>query len=263
MSLNKKQIEKLTELKGSGCIHASNMLAKKEEPGIEKFYCEYINFNNATSKKLSIAVKALNKYKNFVRKQSTFSAQSKFEPTVIEEFICQVLKTKFGNDVLRYGSVKAYSSLYFSYLSKDDFKRGVSLKLNIKDQDVGIYKRAVVQIDDEEKYNVYIPIVCIECKTYLDKTMYEGSVATASKIKIGNPQCLFFIVTETYEVTSDVDIEMTQIDDIYILRKQRRRNGNNEISLDVIEHLINRISNSLQATRISVDEMITRGHIRQ
>ena len=30
--------------------------------------------------------------------------------------------------------------------------------------------------------------------------MLEGSVSTAAKIKNGNPKCLFFIVTETYEV---------------------------------------------------------------
>ena len=56
----------------------------------------------------------------------------------------------------------------------------------------------------------------------LDKTMYEGSVATADKIKTGNPYCLFYLVTETYDISSDVDIQTSKIDDIYVLRKQIR-----------------------------------------
>ena len=52
--------------------------------------------------------------------------------------------------------------------------------------------------------------------------MYEGSVATAEKIKQGNPYGLFFIVTETYDVKEDVDPKYSQLDQIYILRKTKR-----------------------------------------
>ncbi|MFQ6055585.1 MAG: Bpu10I family restriction endonuclease, partial [Methanosarcinales archaeon] len=41
---------------------------------------------------------------------------------------------------------------------------------------------------------MHIPIVSIECKTYRDKTMFEGSVSTAEKIKKGNLYCIFLIV---------------------------------------------------------------------
>ncbi len=158
-----------------------------------------------------------------------------------------------------------HCSLYFSYPSKEAFKQGVDLKINVKDQDVGIYKKEVIKTDDGKMHTISIPMVCIECKAYLDKTMYEGSVATATKIKNGNPRCLFFIVTETYDVFSSVDIDMTQIDNIYILRKQRRNRNNpaNAISVDVIEHMLEKISLRLGTERLSVDEMIKRnGYLR-
>ena len=79
--------------------------------------------------------------------------------------------------------------------------------------------------------------------------LLEGSVSTAAKIKNGNPKCLFFIVTETYDVGDAVDIETSQIDNIYILRKQKRANDIH----DVIEHLIHvRDSFDFQNTDICV-----------
>ena len=113
---------------------------------------------------------------------------------------------------------------------------------------------------------IYIPIVCIECKTYLDKTMYEGSIATASKIKNGNPKCLFLIATETYEVSSDVEIRTNLIDNIYVLRKQRRKNNNqrNAIQQDVICHLLETIEKHVSMESKTVNELMRdKGYLRE
>ena len=258
MPLSDDQVKTLESMKAEGYVHASNMLAKQEDPRIDKFYPEYTAMLGGIGKSVPDAVKALNKYKDFVDKNSTFSPQSKFASTIIEEFLCRLFKAQFGNDVLIYGSVKAYSSLYF-----EAFKDSVDIKFNVKDQDVGIYRREVISTSDGQKHPIHIPIVCVECKTYLDKTMYEGSVSTASKIKNGNPQCLFFIVAETYDVSSNVDIETSQIDDIFVLRRQRRnRKPLNKINATVVQKLLNRISAKFNTGTISVDEKIKRGHLR-
>lgn len=265
MPLNKDQIIFLESIK-SECVHASNMLAKRGKEGICKFFNEYKKFHQASlGDDLTEAVAALNQYKDFVGENSSYSAQSKFEPTIIEEFICQILRQKFGDGVLMYGSVKAYSSLYISYSSMASFKEGVTIKPNVKDQDVCIYKQEKLIKESGDEINLSIPIVCIECKTYLDKTMYEGSVATADKIKAGNPHCLYFLVTETYEISGEVDIEISDIDNIYVLRKQRRKpDMKNPISTEVFTHLIDQIGRRLQMKRLSVDEMIQQyGYIRQ
>ena len=241
--------------------HGRNMLAKADKPNIERFYEPYISFSRTMEDGLQGAVDGLNEYKDFVSEHSSFSAQSKFAPTIVEEFLCLLLQERFGNDILRYGSIKAYSSLYFSYSGTEEFKQGVDLRINVKDQDVSIFKEEVIQTADGTEHKIFIPLVCIECKTYLDKTMYEGAVATAAKVKTGNPHCLFVIVTETYDMASNVDISSSQIDNIYVLRKRRRRRDI-PIQADVVESLLDRIERHLNAERLPVDEMIRqRGYL--
>lgn len=241
--------------------HGRNMLGKANKPDIERFYAPYMAFSEAMEGGLHAAVNGLNAYKDFVSEHSEFSSQSKFAPTIIEEFLCLLLQDRFGNDVLRYGSIKAYSSLYFSYSGTEDFKQGAHLRINVKDQDVSIFKEEVITTTDGTAHKIFIPLVCIECKTYLDKTMYEGSVATAAKIKSGNPHCLFIIVTETYEIASNVDVSSSQIDNIYVLRKRRRRRDI-PIQEDVVQSLLARIERHLTDERLPVDEMIRqRGYL--
>lgn len=277
--ITKEQIKSLQIIKSSGGSHAANILAKNNNSDyvkhLDKFINAYFDFSNSLGGSLEDSVFALNRYKDHVKENNInksdnkkiFSAQSKFEPTIIEEFLSRILKNQFGNDVLHYGPVQAYSSLYFSYSDKSSFKQGVEIKLNEKNQDVGIYKRESLSINRDKIHPVYIPIICIECKTYLDKTMYEGSVATANRIKMGNPYCTFIIVAETYDIKKDVDIETSRIDNIYVLRKQRRSDYNknpNPIFADVIQSLLEFIRSRLDSRRKSVDELIkTTGCLRQ
>ena len=164
----------------------------------------------------------------------------------------------------KYGPVKAYSSMYFHYTDQESFKSNLQLKVNEKNQDVGIFKIEKLTTGDGKEYKIFVPIVCIECKTYLDKTMLEGSVSTASKIKNGNPWCLFYIVTETYDVSDKVDIETSQIDNIYVLRKCRHKKNPNKIQPDVVEHLLKSIKQHLWNKRsLTTNEMIEQyGYLR-
>ena len=82
--------------------------------------------------------------------------------------------------------------------------------------------------------------MAFECKTYLDKTMLESSVATAEKIKAGNPSCRFCIVTERYEVDKSVDIRSSRIDQIYVLKKDANKSDceKRNIEFEVVKKLI-------------------------
>lgn len=239
----------------------------KKIRNIDKFFEPYVQFLSGMGKSIDEAVSELNRYKDFVKRESRYSAQSKFESTIVEEFIAHLFQKEFGNDTLMYGSVKAYSSLYFSYDSKEDFKKGVDLRINEKDQDVGIYKREVLTLGDNTRREIHIPMVCVECKTYLDKTMYEGVVATADKVKTGNPQCLSLIATESYAVADNVDIALSKIDNIYVLRKQKhaetKRGNINPISATVVKKMLSEVRNHMERKRDSVDELIrTKGSLR-
>lgn len=251
-------------------IHGKNMLAKikskKDVSVYEEHYRKFYESTISKSKDLESNTIALNSYKDKVsklNKTSKFTAQSKFESSIIEEFLCVILKNEFGNDILQYGSIKAYSSLYFNYSNKDTFKNNISININNKDQDVAIYRKIPIDAGNKQQ-DLYVPIVCIECKTYIDKTMLEGSVATASKIKNGNPNCLFLIVSETYDVANDVNIETSDIDNIYILRKGKRKSKTGQkIQLDVIEHVIETIKNKLDKENIEIEKRVTdKGYLR-
>jgi len=91
--------------------------------------------------------------------------------------------------------------------------------------------------------------------------MYEGSVATAEKIKRGNPYSLFLIVTETYEVASNVDPAYSEIDQIYVLRKQSQRENRRAIQSDIVEDLYKRVEQHLSGSWRDVDTKIKSGKL--
>jgi len=222
-------------------IHGKNILAKlkKQDRHIELFLDQYKEFLSKMDKDINIKIEAFKNYKMFVSKYNKYySAQSKFESTILEEFLYHLFKEFGDGQNIFVGNIKAYSNLYFSPKNFDEFKNNNFIKINQKDQDFAIYKKVLLN-DDNSQYEIFVPVVAIECKTYLDKTMLEGSVATAEKIKQGNPHCKFYIVTETYEVNYSVDPSTSRIDNIFVLKKGNRSARGNEYYNDVFIALYN------------------------
>ncbi len=222
-------------------------------------------------------VAGLNAYKDFVdqpkfRKekgnQNGFTSQSKLHSTVIEEFMYHLLSAipTLAGKHLEYGPTNAYSNLYFAPANLQSFETKGGLTINTKDQDFAISKKVKLftllpSAGEPESCDIHIPVVSIECKTYLDKTMYEGSVATAEKIKRGNPYSLFLIVTETYEVSADVDPAYSEIDQIYVLRKQSNRDKKKPIQADIVEDLYKSVESHLSASWRDVGQKIKAGKL--
>lgn len=222
-------------------------------------------------------VVGLNAYKDFVdqpkfRKEkgnpNGFTSQSKLHSTVIEEFMYHLLSgiPALAGKHLEYGPTNAYSNLYFAPADLQAFETKSGLIINTKDQDFAISKKVqlstvLLPAGEPEKRDIHVPVVSIECKTYLDKTMYEGSVATAEKIKRGNPYSLFLIVTETYEVPTTVDPICSEIDQIYVLRKQRRRENKQSIQTDIVEDLFEKIAAYTSLSSRDVGKKIKAGKL--
>ena len=175
-----------------------------------------------------------------------FSSQGKFRSTILEEFMCylfqdfvDVIKERYhdgkGKDgVIFNGASKSYTNMYIAPTDIEDFILRPQMEVNEKDQDYAIYRKIKITIDDSsEKKYANIPILAIENKTFLDKTMLDGAIATADKVKTGNPYALYLVVTETYDVSVDVDPIYSRIDQIYVLRKCKRdRNNHAPASID-------------------------------
>jgi len=242
---------------------------------VEK-YDQWIKKTNALKNKpddqaVKEKVDALIEYKTFIDQpkfkkekdnENGWRSQSKLHSTVLEEFMCHLFKDLkiIQNNVFEIGPTKAYSNLFFAPKNIKIFEKKNGLMVNEKNQDFAIAKKIVIETGNEKKI-INIPIVSIENKTYLDKTMLEGSIATASKIKSGNPYCLFFVVCETYEVSKETDPVYSDIDEIYCLRKSTNSKRDASISSDLILELFNKVKNHLETNWSDVERKIESGKI--
>lgn len=266
-------------------IHKSNIEGKlQRESGknleyikeIKIKYDEWINKINSLQDRtdeeaIKKKVEDLTEYKDFIDQlkfkkyqvdNNGWTAQSKLHSTVLEEFMYHLLNVipALRNEKFNLGPIKAYSNLFFAPKNINSFIEETGLTINEKDQDFSISKEILIKIGKEEK-KINIPIVSIENKTFLDKTMLDGSIATASKIKSGNPYCLFFIVCETYEVSEEIDPQYTDIDQIFSLRKSTRRGSRDPIQADLILNLFNKVKTHLDSDWSNVAENIKSGKI--
>ncbi len=250
----KQQYEYLPQL-----CHASNVLTKcgscknqKEYEALSLLLPEYVNYlhkileiNSYDEKSIKKKVRLLNGYYNFMHEnnlENSFSSQGKFRPTILEEFLFILFKDYIEeikdnidkDDVLNSGSVKAYSNIYFKAKNFKEFVKSPVIGVNEKDQDYAIYRTFDISVNKRTSLNIRIPAVAIEAKTYIDKTMLDSIIATAEKIKSGNPHTRFVAVAERYDVSYAVDPAYSRIDQIYVLRKSMRKGEWQEIDEKVI-----------------------------
>ena len=247
-------------------VHAKSILARYAKQDrldilneIAKAYLVYLRANEITGyddASVEKRVKALNDYYDFIHTHgydNVYSAQTKFRPTILEEFLAILCRDMLDevrhgkpNDALGLGGVKAYANLYFYGRDFSSFALNPTIGLNVKDQDFAIYRKVELKVDGSRPVMACIPVVAVECKTFIDKTMLEGSVATAEKIKTGNPYALFCMVSELYDVGMDVDPAYSRIDQIYILRKCRRRDPWQKIESAVVISFVHRVIEHLK-----------------
>ena len=267
--------------------HASNIITKynckltaKEDYALTLLMPEYARYLKkmlevSSYDKESIAkkVRYLNRYYNFMHENEldrTFSAQGKFRPTILEEFLFllfkdyveQIKKREDSCGVLGSGAVKAYSNIYFKAKNFKDFIKSPEICVNEKDQDYAIYRIFDISVNNANTMQIRIPAIAIEAKTYIDKTMLDSIIATAEKIKSGNPHTRFIVVAERYDVSFAVDPAYSRIDQIYVLRKSMRKSEWIDIDENVVWRMVDETLKHLERpwsdieTRIKEDGVI-------
>lgn len=251
--------------------HASNILTKNATPnisksqkeGLEKIidkYAGYLEnmlgitgFDEADIRK---KVELLNDYYQFFQDNgydNLFTSQSKLRSTILEEFLFLLfkdyvadIKQKYDTEnVLDSGSAKAYSNLYFKAKNFEDFIKKPEVGINQKDQDYAIFRTFDVNINNGGNMKIRIPAVAMEAKTYIDKTMLDSIIATAEKLKSGNPHTRFVAVTERYDVDLNVDPAYSRIDQIYVLRGSMKKGGWKTIDEKTVIRLFNETKDHL------------------
>ncbi len=248
--LNKSDFDFISQLKDDypQLSHASNILVKYKSnlkdleknaldllvPEYAKYLKNMLDIKTYHDDDIRKKVQHLNTYYNFMHEHGldrAFSSQGKFRPTILEEFLFLLFKDYVNHikhqtnshDVLDSGAVKAYSNIFFKARDFENFIQSPEIGINEKDQDYAIYRTFDISINHEPTRQIRIPAVAIEAKTYIDKTMLDTIIATAEKIKSGNPHTRFIAVTERYDVSYSVDPAYSRIDQIYVLRRAIRK----------------------------------------
>ena len=223
-------------------IHGSKL--ERKVASLSEFDPEFAECLNAyrewKSKSLSVKgrdekdienlVDYLNEYKAQVEPifdRRANSAQEVLQPSILEEFFeylfCNI-EAIIGVELLRKPAIGFIdlvfnpSSLHslisvpeFTIRRKDhDFVLGAQINLTFKSSD-GLAEKSA---------NVVIPAIAIECKRYLERNMLDECSGTAEKVKKATPYCRYYVVAEFLKM-DDASPELSVIDEIYILRRQK------------------------------------------
>ena len=230
-------------------------------------------------------------YKDFLDQQhyaEKFDSRSNLHSSVLEEFLYYLfrdLAIDFGENAL-IGKSHTFKDIFFvppkysemlkrphaRIEKKDhDFVIGATIQASLeaaippeKDDNPG--ERLAFIKEEPENYSEVtvagntethifdIPVIVIECKTYLDKTMLEGSSRAAEDLKARNPNSLYIVLMEWIKLTSDVNLRKYKVDQIYVLRQQKNTDREfryketyikNLINPNVVQHLFHKVRKHL------------------
>jgi hypothetical protein len=179
---------------------------------------------------ISKRVKLLNPYKDFIDSQEIaehFDSRSNLQSSVLEEFLYYLFKDFVGtvSQEAIVGKAHSFKDLFFRPKSFKAMMSDPGLILELKDHDFTIGISAEVSVSPKGSTTPQVsswelPAVAIECKTYLDKTMLQDAATAAQALKSKNPNALYIVVAERLKLSEKVNLKRTQIDQIFILRKQ-------------------------------------------
>lgn len=245
-------------------------------------------------------VDATNQYKTYIEVDFIFDSpgnflyrqkgQLKLDNTILEEFLPQLLfrALNLARGTFELGPQKTFSGLSFlSSLPKPG--NGGHPSPRVKNQDFVLGKRLYIMTSFDkdfrtaEKVESHLGYVCVECKTNLDKTMFQEAVATSRDLKMAVPASLYFLVCEFLDMTP-MSITSTLIDDVLIVRKLKRMSSNvrqeyktakarqehrqeyakfirtAKFHSDVFQRMIDKIQNAIDETDPELESVLKKGH---
>lgn len=176
-------------------------------------------------------VELLTAYKDFVDRQDIaecFDSRSNLHSSVLEEFVYYLFRDLVGGFPGRplLGKAHTFKDLFFFPAGYEEMLRRPNVRVERKDHDfvIGASVASHFQCDGsdaKEEIIFELPAVAIECKTYLDKTMLEGSSVAAEQLKHRNPNALYIVVAEWLKLTNEINLRKYKVDQIYVFRRQK------------------------------------------
>ncbi len=157
--------------------------------------------------------------------------QLKLDNSIVEEFlpflVDRAIIPELEGKKYCVGPRNAFASVYF-VTSLLHPSRGGGLQFRTKDQDftVGqeVYIRSSLDCSFSPSSTVdhktYLAFVAAECKTNLDKTMFQEAIATAHDLKVAVSGAKYYLLCEWLDMTP-ISTTGTDIDEVLILRGKR------------------------------------------
>lgn len=183
-------------------------------------------------------VHLLNEYRTYIDLDLIFDSeddflyrqkgQLKLDNTILEEFLpilAQAALKDFNMAGLKFGPSTCYSGMRFETSIQNPSNRPL-MKIREKDQDFAITRELHIRSSHEsdfsvaDSYSTKIAYVAGECKTNLDKTMFQEAAATALDVKTAVPSARYFLICDWLDMTP-ISTSTTAIDEILILRGKR------------------------------------------
>lgn len=149
-------------------------------------------------------VEVTNQYKRFIKLDLIFDSsenflyrqkgQLKLDNTILEEFLPQLIFRSLRgiDDSFELGPRNTFAGLSFLSSLRNPGQGGEP-NIRSKDQDFILGKKLYLKssfdpaFQDYQLIESHLGYVCAECKTNLDKTMFQESVATSRDLKIAVP----------------------------------------------------------------------------
>ena len=212
--------------------HCSNLLHQlyKRNPDKEGFYnsivAEYLKTRQIDFTPDDINgyidryVQTINDYMDvyWPPQRNPFKHQADFTSSIIPEMLCIMLKNivkMSANDL----EVSAQKDLAIECIFT--VAGGGLIHLKNKRVDVAVFKQCSISFNGKN-VDLPIPLLAIECKTNLDKNMLSGIEQSVGDLKKTFPDCYYYVVTEFSDVNVRTNYASSGIDEMYILRQQKR-----------------------------------------
>jgi hypothetical protein len=163
-------------------------------------------------------------YKDFIDQEKyavTFDSRSNLHSSVLEEFVYFLFRDlvqSFSASAL-IGKAHTFKDIFFMPPNFKSMVEQPHARIETKDHDfvIGVTLDAKLNVHGSgtvQEAPLQIPAVAIECKTYLDKTMLEGSSTAAEQLKVRNPNALYLVVSEWLKLTESVNLRKYKVDQI-------------------------------------------------
>ena len=207
----------------------------------EKWINDMSSLSSSGPKKIQDLVELLNNYKRYIEIDLIWDSpddflfrqrgQIKLDNSIIEEFLPWLVDHKIISGMPEGAAISgpssAFASAYFATaLTNNEEKPG--LRIRQKDQDFTLGKPVFIAASFDRSFtpsksdvqSVLLAYVAAECKTNLDKTMFQEASATAHDLKIAVPASRYFLLCEFLDMTP-ISTSGTDINEVLILRGKR------------------------------------------